>query len=488
MQDFDITILIPAKDEAARLPPFLKDVLTFAQNYPGSVEVIVIDDGSSDNTAGIIIGHQNEYPDLKLLRLPTNKGKGYALKRGMQQAQGSVVAFLDADGSTPVDEISRQLKWFEKGADIIIGSRVLTDRVSQVQALTYRKWIGIVFNSIVHAFLIKEIKDTQCGFKMFRQSIISGLIGRIYLNGFGFDLELLYVAKQLGLKIKEVPVNWHHVDGSKVHLIKDSLRMLINIFQIRSWHPLSIQQTHPHMSANELENMYIQEKDHWWFIAKGWFMKNLLKSRPAPKRILDAGCGTGHNALSLKSKSFYVGCDVVSEALQFCQQNQLGNLTQGNLTQLGFKNESFDLILCLDVIEHVDNDRKALLELKRLLAPDGIIALGVPAWRRLYGPHDVALSHMRRYNPRDLKTLIADCGLKYEKMSFWYVIPFLPVYIIRSFRKHFKPSESLQSDTHKPPSKFVNAVMLRLLRLEAWLQQFIPMPFGTTLVALVKRT
>ncbi|HLF18730.1 MAG TPA: dolichyl-phosphate beta-glucosyltransferase [Candidatus Omnitrophota bacterium] len=256
---FDITILIPAKDEALRLPPFLNSVLTFAKNYPGKIEVIVIDDGSRDDTGGVVIKAQQMYPGLKLLRLPTNKGKGYALKCGMSSSQGTIIAFLDADGSTPVEEVSRQIKWFDEGFDIVAGSRVLRDPSSQVQALAYRRWAGALFNSLVHIFLMNDIKDTQCGFKMFRRGVVAELVSRVRLNGYGFDLELLYAAKQLGLRIKETPVNWHHVDGSKVSLLKDSWRMMANIFQIRSWHASAPKQPLMRVRIENLENNYVEK-------------------------------------------------------------------------------------------------------------------------------------------------------------------------------------------------------------------------------------
>jgi SAM-dependent methyltransferase len=263
--------------------------------------------------------------------------------------------------------------------------------------------------------------------------------------------------------------------------------MLRNIFQIKSWHPLPLKDIPTHMSQQELANMYVQEKDHWWFTAKGRFMKNVLQRIPSPHKVLDAGCGTGHNAGFLQNGSLYIGCDAVFEALQFCRRNERPHLVQSSLTQLGFKDESFDLILCLDVLEHVDDDRQALLELKRLLAQGGTMVLGVPAWRRLYGPHDVSLSHMRRYNPRDLQTLIHDCGLRCERRLFWYALPFFPVYLARWFSKHFIRHENPKSDTHRTPSRLTNAFMSGLLKLEAGLQHQLPMPFGTTFVAVVKR-
>jgi len=232
----DITVVIPAKDEELRLPQFLTTLLAYCQKSSLQYEIIVVDDGSTDKTDLVVLNFQKSFPQLKLLKLDRNHGKGFAVKQGLLAAQGHVALFMDADGSTPATEIEKNLNFFQEGYDIVIGSRVLTSSASEVKALLHRKSIGWVFNFLVSTFLIKGIKDTQCGFKMFRRSIIAPLWEKAQVQGFGFDLEILFLAQQINYKIKEVAVNWEHVENSKVDLIKDSWRMLINIFQIRSMH------------------------------------------------------------------------------------------------------------------------------------------------------------------------------------------------------------------------------------------------------------
>jgi len=228
-----ISIVIPAKDEQERLPCFLRTVIDYCRQSSCSYEIIVVDDGSKDQTVNSTLGFQKEFPALKVISLERNHGKGYAVKQGFLKAQGDIVLFLDADGSTKPQEIERHLGAFEEGYDIVIGSRVLSDGKSQVKALAYRRWMGAVFNFLVSRILIEGIKDTQCGFKMFRASIIQDLFGNLHLEGYGFDLELLFLAQRMKLRIKEVAINWSHVDGSKVGLLTDSFGMLCNIIQIR---------------------------------------------------------------------------------------------------------------------------------------------------------------------------------------------------------------------------------------------------------------
>jgi dolichyl-phosphate beta-glucosyltransferase len=231
-----ISIIIPAKDEEKRLPRFLRTVIDYCRRSTHSYEIIVVDDGSHDQTAGAALSFQKEFPSLKVISLERNHGKGYAVKQGFFAAQGEIVLFLDADGSTGPQEIERHLNYFEEGYDIIIGSRVLSDGESHVNALVYRRWMGAIFNFLVSRMLIQGIKDTQCGFKMFRASCVPALFGPLHLEGYGFDLEVLYLAQKNNMPIKEIAVNWSHVDGSKVNLFKDSLRMFGNIIQIKNWH------------------------------------------------------------------------------------------------------------------------------------------------------------------------------------------------------------------------------------------------------------
>ena len=235
-EQIDISIIIPAFNESKRLPVFLDRVITYCQKSDKAYEIIVVDDGSSDATYEVATAYKKKFINFQVIRNTQNSGKGYSVKTGFFSARGDIQAFLDADGSTQPEEIEKNIHYFKEGYDIVVGSRVLTGEDQVIKTRWHRKFMGTIFNYFVRSFLFDDIKDTQCGFKMFKKDIIEPLFSRIYLQRFGFDIEILYLAHKMGYRVKEKAVSWHHVSGSKVNILTDSLNMFINILQIKKWH------------------------------------------------------------------------------------------------------------------------------------------------------------------------------------------------------------------------------------------------------------
>jgi dolichyl-phosphate beta-glucosyltransferase len=233
IKSIDISIVIPAKDEEARLPKFLSQLAEYCEGSGKEYEIIVVDDGSVDRTVESAESFRFKWNNFHVLKLKKNKGKGNAVKSGMLRAAGHIVIFMDADGSTGLEAIEENLGYLDQGFDIVIGSRVVQDDRHKVVGHMHRKFMGAIFNFLVHTFLFKDVKDTQCGFKMFKRETARDLFRQVLIDGFGFDIELLYLACAGGYKVKEVPVNWTHVNGSRINLFLDSYRMFLNILQIR---------------------------------------------------------------------------------------------------------------------------------------------------------------------------------------------------------------------------------------------------------------
>jgi len=231
-----VSLIIPAYNEEGRIGPGLKAIVEYATATQLSLEVIVVDDGSTDDTATLAGALLRMAPNVsgRVIRSRQNRGKGYAVRAGLTAARAPYAVFSDADLSTPIEELPRLLSTLENGeADVAFGSRALDRSLIGVRQSRFREIAGRAFNVVLRLATALPFKDTQCGFKAFRMSVCRPLIEAGTIDGFGFDIELLYEAHRAGLRIREIPVRWNHCDGSKVNMLRDGLRMLRDIYTVR---------------------------------------------------------------------------------------------------------------------------------------------------------------------------------------------------------------------------------------------------------------
>jgi dolichyl-phosphate beta-glucosyltransferase len=243
----DLSVIIPAYNEESRIGPTVRDIVGFCRAGRRAFEVILVDDGSRDGTTAVARVLSEEFPELRVIRLAANHGKGYAVRTGVVNAIGRLVLFADADGATPIGEIERLESALESGVDIAVGSRALRDTDVQVQAKLYRHLMGRTFHLLVEWLADGGVKDTQCGFKLFRSTVAQDLFSRMRMNGFSFDVEVLVMARRKGYRVAEIPVNWTHRPGSKVRLTLDSLQMAADLVRIRA-HCLRGEYEVPHLA------------------------------------------------------------------------------------------------------------------------------------------------------------------------------------------------------------------------------------------------
>ena len=227
------SVVIPAFNEARRLPPYLDDVVAFFEGRGEPYEVIVVDDGSTDDTHAVVEARVRDVGSVRVLRLPRNSGKGMAVRAGMLAARGAYRLFTDADGATPIGEVKRLEPVLLAGADVVIGSRVLVDASVSVTALPHRVAAGRVFNWFVARLGLRAVADSQCGFKAFTAAAAERLFGGLRTRGFGFDVELLLAAQAAGCRIVEVSVNWADQPGSKVGVLRHGPGMVWQIVKAR---------------------------------------------------------------------------------------------------------------------------------------------------------------------------------------------------------------------------------------------------------------
>ncbi len=234
-----VSVIIPAYNEAARLPMTLRATAEYFAARPEPFEVLVVDDGSTDGTASFVSEFAQAHPEwtVQCLDYGGNRGKGFAVRYGMLRASGDRRLFCDADLATPAEEYEVVLAAMEReGAQIGIGSRPLRKSHLMVHQPWYREWLGRSFNKAVRLLAVPGIADTQCGFKLFTAEAATDVFSRCRLDGFAFDSETLYIARRLGYTIAEVPIRWSHKDGSKVSMVRDGLRMLRDLSLIRWMH------------------------------------------------------------------------------------------------------------------------------------------------------------------------------------------------------------------------------------------------------------
>jgi dolichyl-phosphate beta-glucosyltransferase len=228
----EISIVIPAFNEALRLPATLERVERHLASMAIPAEVIVVDDGSRDGTAEVVRQRAEHWPQLKLVAAERNRGKGAAVRLGMAAARGRYRVFSDADLSVPIDDLELLLRPLRAGAGVAIASRGLRDSQVELHQPWYRETMGKIFNRLVRIFVLGGVHDTQCGFKAFTAEVAERVFPALQTRGFGFDVEVLYRAQHAGYRIVEVPTRWINSPQSRVHPIRHSAAMFLELLAI----------------------------------------------------------------------------------------------------------------------------------------------------------------------------------------------------------------------------------------------------------------
>jgi glycosyltransferase involved in cell wall biosynthesis len=242
------SIVIPAYNERTRIAKSLDRIMGYIADHNWDAEVIVVDDGSNDGTADIVRDYASRCAGLRLLLNPGNRGKGYSVRNGMLHAQGEILLFSDADLSSPIEESSKLFSAIAGGADVAIGSRWMQAELQTEKQPLYRQLFGRVFNLALRIVLGLQFKDTQCGFKAFTRPAARALFPLQTIERWGFDPELIYLAQKFGFRVEEVPVAWAHREGTRINPVRDGIRMVGEMLEIR-WNAFTGKYSRPALEA-----------------------------------------------------------------------------------------------------------------------------------------------------------------------------------------------------------------------------------------------
>jgi len=238
LEPLTFSIVLPAYNESERIAASFDKLLEYAREHAWKVEIIVVNDGSTDDTADIVRRYAAQHPSLRLIENPGNRGKGFSVRNGMLHARGDILLFSDADLSSPIQEADKLIAALQAGADVAIGSRWVRKELQVVRQPLRRRMLGRLFNLALRIVLGLNFKDTQCGFKAFRRPAAELVFTQQQIETWGFDPELLYLASKAGLRIVEVPIYWAHSEGTRLHPLRDGIRMFAQLFQIR-WNAIT---------------------------------------------------------------------------------------------------------------------------------------------------------------------------------------------------------------------------------------------------------
>lgn len=429
MQRPGVSIVIPAYNEAKTIAITLRVLLDYFRANGLNCELLVVDDGSTDGTAAVVNDIAVSDPSVRLISLSPNQGKGAAVKRGVQEAKGEVIAFLDADLPYRVDNLGAAIAIVQSEAtDIAIGARDLPESERDMSYPLLRQWMGRAFSFVVRLFLVPQIPDTQCGLKAFSSVAAKILFSESRLTGFGFDFEVLYLANKYGFRVERIPVAMSHRHESKVRLVRDSLRMFLDVIRVRRFNRQMAYRAprrcpvcfSPHVwtltqirrqvvrqckrckcrylgafpsedelsdfyntdyfaSTRDLEHGYAPARDNTRSTARTNERRRsaLRKVLPRGARILEVGAGTGQFGKLVADDFEYVGIDLSDQAAKQARSHGV-EVYASTLSRFVNTGPLFDAVTLFHVFEHLPDPHDALGTVKDLLKPGGYLSLITP--------------------------------------------------------------------------------------------------------------
>ena len=487
-----LTLVVPLFNEVHRFGSYAPELVAFISRYATGSEIVFVDDGSTDGTVELVkdlVGAKNDAP-LRLLCEP-HRGKGAAVASGLMSANSEVACFCDLDLATPLEELARLVDAAASAPILAIGSRgVASARITRHQN-PGREVLGRAYNKAIQFSLLPGVVDTQCGAKAAQTSVWARIIPHCDESGFAWDVEVIALARAMGVPVREIGVEWRHQDGSRVNPVRDGVRMVRAIPRIR--HNLNVYIRSRATRANEGGDAFDSENaallasndmTHWWFRSKATFV-SLLMRRLAPTDgwLVDIGAGPG-------GVTAMIGwapdrAMALERNIQLAQETKRRNAVQavaGDATRLPIADETAKVVCLLDVIEHLSDPVSAIREAARILTPDGRLVVNVPAHPRLWSSADEVLGHARRYTRSSLRAELEQGGCRVVWSSHVFSWLVLPVWLRRRTRPSGEPQLGL--DVSSPT---IERLSMLLTRLEWLVVSRVPLLFGTSVLCVAAR-
>lgn len=483
----DLSLVVPTYNEEHRLPHTLECLKVFAEDSGLALQLVISDDGSVDQTPEVVRRwSKSNTPtfSVELVEI-AHRGKGAAVREGMRHVVAPIVGCFDADLSPGVDAISLLYAEIKAGPDMVIASRALPGSVIEVRPVWYREMAGRTFNYLLRKISGIPFRDTQCGLKLWRLEVAQAIFRHQRVDGFAFDAELVVLASRFGYNIKEIPVHWSHNEGSKVSLVRDSIKMSRDVLRVvrklgrGNIHAPGIP------SSGAMEMMSTLEDQHWWYRAKRQVVMTSLARAGHQGRCLDLGCGGGATLLAADHMWPSFGVDLSTQALDHASGRGITRLVRAEAGALPFAEKSFGAALALDVLEHHARPEDLLKALRRVLTPDGLLVVTVPAFQWMWSFQDHVLGHYRRYTKARLERELLAGGFTVIRLTYFHSWLLPIAWVFRRLRTMVGATDS--SDDFKFPAP-LNWLLFQFCRAEMWLMKHVDLPFGLTVLAVAQKS
>ena len=484
------SLVVPVYNEEDRFAERAAELADFIGGFPIGSELLVVDDGSTDQTANVVEAFLAGEPDLraKLLRRP-HKGKGSAVRAGLEIATAEYAGFCDVDLSTPLDQLELILEQACTGSVLAIGSRQAAASRLLKRQRRMREWLGVAYNRLVQLTLTAGIADTQCGAKVAATALWERILPWSREPHLAWDVEIIAIAHRLGIEAREVAVHWINDERSRVRLGRDGAAMVAAIPRIRR----TVNAIRLDHASHRREEVFddqraaeLSESDtrHWWFRSKSAFVAAAIRHH-VPKEhregyLADVGAGAGGvTALLGWSPRRLVAIDGAEALAQRAGTRHALLAAVGLGERLPLREASVSIVALLDVIEHLPQQQHTLGEASRVLRPDGYLVVTVPAHRWLWSDADELLGHVRRYTRPLVRAHLAEAGFRPVYLSHVFGWLLLPMWLRR--RLASSREAQLGLDLRSP---LLDGLAMTLTWLESTITRVVPSPLGTSIICV----